>query len=838
MADKPKRRASYGIECKRRPSVATTADGGKRSRGVVRSTRTTPRTSTSTSTSPGHSAMYPSTRTSSPATTPPTNSSAWPHTGATSPPSNPMQSRLRHPSASLSCPSPPCPIPQYSPTPTTPTSPSARCLTPFMHRNPSLPRTSSRPSRPYANPLMLPGAFPMLLQPGGSRPIFHTDSRGPPSDLPLPMPPQLNSSRSSPGPFRGGGPPTPVVLDDNRVPSHTPLAPMDVDRISHPSRKHSASYPPSSRDSGPRGPAGQSLLLHHPVPSQSPVDGMRQSRHEHARPLRMPSPSASPPPHAHLRARSPQHLPPFKRVVGPGQTPGPVSRRTPPLPYSRDERESGWDRRIVPIPIDHAEWERERRGHPPSEYPVHTSPAYYASRLHSPRGPSPRSPRERSPDVSPRAVHPTYRPFWEKPPTSGPGVPRLPLHPPMDMHEPMRRYDSRFDARETPNQYERERGRERERERERESMVVLDPRDPRYVPSPDVRARGLPPPGHCAYESPQIPLQTVSVGPAEPKERRRRTGKERDAESSAGSTSAPAADPPPKERKRRVNAIRVKEEPQRGDNPAGPLSFKYRKTVGSPEPASAGSGRSVQPSPTGSAHLPPVRVVDEDYDEGVADALMGLSQYPRAFGPGRAPGASPRTSISSRSPPVGTKRPLSPALTDEHADKRSRVGSISGRPTSHSISSNSNGNSGGRPTPTPSMRTSPIPFHQQPSSHSPETRQTLDRPSYPPSPSLPPSLPMMLPPHPRPIGAGLSHAPPMTLPPLAHPPAPAVVSPQRDRDADGDERMHSRSASPPRGAKRDIVPHGTSVPASASGSPSAKATPLPASSNGRAGPIP
>ncbi|KAL6305662.1 hypothetical protein BKA93DRAFT_927654 [Sparassis latifolia] len=575
---------------------------------------------------------------------------------------------------------------------------------------------------------------------------------------------------------------------------------MDVDRISHHSREHSASYPPSSRDSGPRGPAGQSLLLHHPMPSQSPVDGMRQPHHEHARPLRMPSTSASPPPHAHLRARSPQHLPPFERVVGPGQTPGPVSRRTPPLPYSRDERESAWDRRIVPIPIDHAEWERERRGRPPSEYPP------------------PRPARAQSGRISAcRASH--VQTVLEKPPTSGPGVPRSPLRPPMDMQEPMRRYDPRFDAREAPNQYERERGRERERDRERESMDVLDPRDPRYVPSPDVRARGLPPPGHYASESPRIPLQTVSVGPAEPKERRRRTGKERDAESSAGSTSAPAAEAPPKkERKRRVNTKRVKEEPQRRDNPAGPLSFKYRKTVGSPEPASSGSGRSVQPSPTGSAHLPPARVVDEDYDEGVADALMGLSQYPRAFGPGRAPGASPRTSISSRSPPVGTKRPLSPAPTDEHADKRSRVGSISGRPTSHSISSNSNGNSGGRPTPTPSMRPSPIPFHQQPSSHSPETRQTLDRPSYPPSPSLPPSLPMMLPPHPRPIGA--------------------VVSPQRDRDADGDERMHSRSASPPRGAKRDIVPHGTSAPASAGGSPSAKATPSPASSSGRVGPVP
>ena len=47
----------------------------------------------------------------------------------------------------------------------------------------------------------------------------------------------------------------------------------------------------------------------------------------------------------------------------------------------------------------------------------------------------------------------------------------------------------------------------------------------------------------------------------------------------------------------------------------------------SPEPGGSNgsqSNRSVQPSPTTAA---PMRVVDEDYDEGVTDTLISLSQY-------------------------------------------------------------------------------------------------------------------------------------------------------------------------------------------------------------------
>ena len=49
------------------------------------------------------------------------------------------------------------------------------------------------------------------------------------------------------------------------------------------------------------------------------------------------------------------------------------------------------------------------------------------------------------------------------------------------------------------------------------------------------------------------------------------------------------------------------------------LAISSRAT---PEASSNGSSRSVQPSPTSATPRPPTRVVDENYDEGVADALI------------------------------------------------------------------------------------------------------------------------------------------------------------------------------------------------------------------------
>ena len=84
---------------------------------------------------------------------------------------------------------------------------------------------------------------------------------------------------------------------------------------------------------------------------------------------------------------------------------------------------------------------------------------------------------------------------------------------------------------------------------------------------------------------------------------------------------------PKKERRKRTNGKHKEEEgsPER----RGPATFKtnhtYPKSLGSPENSSQlGSSHSIQPSPTSAA---PRRVVDEDYDEGVAEMLIGLASY-------------------------------------------------------------------------------------------------------------------------------------------------------------------------------------------------------------------
>ncbi|KAH9891250.1 hypothetical protein C8Q73DRAFT_651587 [Cubamyces lactineus] len=685
----------------------------------------------------------------------------------------------------------------------------------------------------YANPMMPPAGLsgPPMLVHSNSRPLFPADARGGHPDLPLPVPPQM-AGRSSPGPFRGG-PPPPVVLDDSRhVPSHTPLAPMEVDRPPLHAREHSNSYPPPpSREPGPRGPAGQGLL-HNPAPQmQGPPDAHRHSAHpQHPHdpafhPMRVPSTSASPPPHVRPRSTAGHMIPSFNErpPLGPPQVSG-GPRRSPP-PYPREE--PGWNRRMV---IEGNEWDRERRGRPPMEYghPQQPQPPFYQSRPHSPPGPPQRRnssrARERSPpEVSPRTGHPGYPPqHWDSR-AGGPGPagraspPRPPIHE--LVHEPAgRRYDP---ARE----YERE--------------VVLEPRtDARYAGSPEAMRMHMAQQAHIAgaartSESPHLGAQ--SAQPLE-KDRRRRQNRDKDTESNSSVTGP---EPAKKERKRRqAPAKRVKEEAPRGEGPydsngSAQSAFKldYRGSKGSPEPSS-GSGsanRSVQPSPTNSTHLPPTRALDEDYDEGVADALIGLASYrpsdPRGFaapsGPGgnRMVAASPqqqhpmarRPSISSRTSPSTNKRPLSPG-PDDHVDaKRSRVGSMSQR-----VSPPSNG----RPTPTPSTRLSPIPFRQQPTSHSPDMRQPAENArSYPSSPQLP----TMLPPHPRPIGAGLAGhgAPPsMGLPPMS-----TRSPPSHSTSPAEDERMHSRSASPPRG-KREIVLHSAQ-----GGSPVTKTTPSPSSAS-------
>jgi hypothetical protein len=246
--------------------------------------------------------------------------------------------------------------------------------------------------------------------------------------------------------------------------------------------------------------------------------------------------------------------------------------------------------------------------------------------------------------------------------------------------------------------------------------------------------------------------------------------------------------------------------------------------------------------------LLPSRVVDDNYDEpGVAETLMGLASYRASdvspsvhgtaahspavsSGKGQPPSprpsvphgnsVSPSTSRSRHSSPSransnggnSLKRPLS-AGPDELGDsKRSRIEGIMRKPSP---------TSGGRRTPVPSTRPSPIPFRTQPASHPSEVLQTKTNPQlYPPSPPLP----HVLPPHPRPIGAGLpshsNNSGPISLPPIAMlPPAPTASGP--------DDRMQvdsgPRSVSPPsRSALSEAIHH--------SGTSPKQTTPSPASS--------
>ncbi|KAF5392441.1 hypothetical protein D9757_002108 [Collybiopsis confluens] len=252
-------------------------------------------------------------------------------------------------------------------------------------------------------------------------------------------------------------------------------------------------------------------------------------------------------------------------------------------------------------------------------------------------------------------------------------------------------------------------------------------------------------------------------------------------------------------------------------------------------PSPNGSGSSNRPSPTSTTTpRPPSRVVDEDYDEGVADALMGLASYraPAADGaPSDSHSHSPTVSSGSRHsdsrPPVShrdsissnrshmspppqpatMKRALSPAPDDSNSseNKRSRVESMKRRASSSS----------GRRTPVPSTRPSPIPFRTQPTPHSPDSARHEPYPS--------PPLPALLPPHPRPIGAGAGIAhqgssggvgssasialPPIaTLSPESSAPSPSAGNEERERERDRDRMQvdSHASLSPPRSKLAEI----------------------------------
>ncbi|KAF7319823.1 TPR-REGION domain-containing protein [Mycena kentingensis (nom. inval.)] len=703
----------------------------------------------------------------------------------------------------------------------------------------------------------LSGGPPLLLQSGdrnGQRPVFRADSRGPPAEISLPPPSQVagaGAGRGSPsaaGPFRGG-PPPPVILDESRHPqSHTPLAPMEVDRPVHGHGRERE----RERDRE-RGPGN--LLLHHPVPQtqaslppeEAPRNGHAHGNgHHHAESYftrqRPHSTSMSPPP---PRGRSPP--PPPQAFVNSYPTGGRSAHQ-----------EMAWEREREREHERERERERERR-------PRHSASGDYAHGggppppPHGPGGAAPPYPgypsspgmphlRERGREMppadntSPRSAHPpSSARYWEtpKPPgsssSSGPGSAQL---PPMQEHAgPGRRYDPRYDAREHHRDSYEDRERERERERERSHS-----RGGNYPPSHAGSPEGLrhparpPPPAHvlapgsARSESP-MPLS----GPGSSDAKRRRaaaavvplpTPKEEPL--SAGLAPEPAGK---KEKKRRGG--RRKEDgadtptPKLFGGPGVPPGGPYQKVSpgykgagpGSPGPVSSnGSGSSSGRSPTSAAPRMPTRVVDDDYDEpGVADALMGLSAYREMPAPPSSAEAnnshSPTVSAGSRHSDRDRERPRA-SHRDSISSTRSRnsPSSAGGQSQSQNLKRPLspgeemgdskrtrvdvlNRDSGGRRTPIPSTRPSPIPFRTQPAAHDP----TDAREPYPASPPLP----AVFPPHPRPVGmAAGPGSGPIALPPIATL-SPAPSPPPREREEEKmqvdsrDARSNHSGSSPP-----------------------------------------
>ena len=664
-------------------------------------------------------------------------------------------------------------------------------------------------------PLPLGGGAPPVLQSSSHRPVFNVDSRGP-NEISLPPPSQVGNGRASP-PFRGG-PPPPVVLDEIRHPqSQNPLAPMDVDRPPNPRE-----YQPHSHPRPQNG--GQGILLQHlglpgdDVRGAHPVDSFPN------RGQRPPSRSTSP---AHPSRRSPpsgfqysSRLP-----VGPAQPNSGPPHRSPrayaPLSHepNRSLDREMYDRRAP----DPREWEQERMNerrsrpsephHPGSFYPPR-SPATNAVRPHSPSEPSPRMQQARYWDVKPSSVGPVH---------GRPISPSIPTH---EMTPSNRRYDPRYDGRDM-REYEQDQRNDRS-----------------YAGSPEgARAQVRNPVSLIPRESQSPHLSTLDVKGRQRRLRRDSLASQPPPPQSLTSSMQDQNKGRDRDKRKLRNGM-----PKKKDESGMDASKMYAgdrlkgasytsKGPNSPEPvSSAGSSRSIQQSPPTASARPPSRVVDEDYDG--ADALIGLSGGSGYCGgaegsqSGEGSGRSPTVSAGSRhsdpssrslklhrnsvsstrshaSPPSSStslKRALSPA-PEESENKRSRMETFKRRPPSPN----------GRRT--PSSRPSPIPFRTQPvASHSPEARQMHD--NYPPTPPLP----SVLPPHPRPVGAGHITNSIMPLPPIATLSSPSTVGSPRDDRMQVDE---ARSVTPPSrsGKLADVVHSSVSNPRS----PPVKQSPSPMS---------
>ncbi|KAI6139053.1 hypothetical protein BKA82DRAFT_4229472 [Pisolithus tinctorius] len=441
---------------------------------------------------------------------------------------------------------------------------------------------------------------------------------------------------------------------------------MDVD---HP---HHRDFSGPSQDSVGRGPASHPcLLLHHPVPQQQlSTEELRSSANQdlaqHSeyfnRPLRVPSGSASPAPHPTC-PRSPVST--FPAYPPPSHQP--IEPAQPSIPASQHTSPS-YPHELHAADHDMA-WDR-RGPHPEHhrdwEDRNHHGHSEYPTHpsqqpYYASRSPGPR--RALSPmETSPRSAH------------HSPPVAHQPLGPPESGHW---RYDpARFDAHEHPV--------ERDMESRRHLSLVVN--SPEAVP--------------------RVPLHTnihMSMSPepssADSKNRRKQPQPVKDKDSDTQSIGGSIPSDAPKRKKRQCRA--------KDDSglPANlPASFK--------------------PSLTSATPRLPSRVVDEDYDEGVADVLVNLSQTcpaeqsASAHDNYNATRHSPTLSNASRHTvnSLCDAAPPSPSPASSGASSLKRLLSPATEETDIESVKRGSSSSSGRHTPVPSHS-----FRIPPTSHSPDS---------------------------------------------------------------------------------------------------------------------
>ncbi|QRW05628.1 general transcriptional corepressor ssn6 [Ceratobasidium sp. AG-Ba] len=576
-------------------------------------------------------------------------------------------------------------------------------------------------------------------QPRPPRPDSRGPDGGPIRELPALALNAPNGRPTSP-PFRA---PPPVQLDERSGRgSSNQLAPMDMDRA-----------PPAS-----------SLLLVHP-----------QSQGPNANPTQLPPPpslsgaagSAFPEGERRTRSPSPRGPPAGSYATRPSQ-----SNFAPPQGYNgypggeapRDREWAGRERgdremrdresdregrssrqrgpsaaERVKVEILNQQGSSDRfyhRGGPSS--PVTPLQSRYDPRRGSPP-PAERPPTEgRSPYPPPSAPGAPYGAYWDRDRERG-----GPLKVPSRQHSPAprdaggsassRRYDPRMDADQDPPR------REYWPEEQGHGQTPHPAEADRYSATPDGPRRGQrgPEPAHGSESPHPTPAGATRAPGAEPapKAGRRRTNpatrepappapaikdkKDRRLPGKRGARENSAAPP---EREMSAPIQRIAPGPSTNGSQQH-STFKVNLDGSLPPPpvpsgnhtrsasGSNGSARSRgTPSPT---MAPPHRVVDEDYDAGAADALIGLSSYqgPSAGKPGSlarprtasvhsiaSPGphmresrhdAFPPPSSTTRSPPVSTagQRPSPPyrpgsSLTHPPSPQSARNGTSNRSPPS------------------------------------------------------------------------------------------------------------------------------------------------------------